>query len=134
VSDVIPLRLVMTSETREALDLVAVSHAIDVRLLRVWGFGESAANITALALARHPPSGHRTEWAASAQWEVDTQTWGLPPSDKYPHTRWRIELSGKLHRGQGVLMSESFEQSGMALMVRIQVSTDSHEDLLPTDL
>jgi hypothetical protein len=129
VSDVIPLRLVMTSETREALDLFAVSHAIDVRLLKVMAFGENAANIHPFTL-RNRSSYHRTDWAAKAEWEAHSHSWELPPSDGQPRARWRIKLNGQLHRDLTIKMSESFEQPGMALMVR---SFDSDEDLALTD-
>lgn len=117
MSDVIPLRLVMTCETREALDLLAVSHAIDVRLLKVMAFGENAPNIHPFTL-RDRGSYHRTDWAAKAQWEANAQSWELPPSDEHPRVRWRIRLNGQLHRDPKVEISESYEQSGMALMVR----------------
>lgn len=115
VSDVIPLRLVMTSETREALDLFAVSHAIDIRLLKVMAFGENATDTHPFTL-RNRSSYHRTDWAAKAQWETDARSWELPPSDEHPRARWRIKLNGRLHRDQSVKMSESFEEPGMALM------------------
>ena len=108
----------MTSETREALDLFAVSHVIDVRLLKVLAFGENAANIHPFTL-RNRSSYHRTDWAAKAQWEVPSHhAWELPPSDEHPRNRWRIKLNGHLYRDQTVKMSESFEQPGMTLMVR----------------
>jgi len=115
VSDVIPLRLVLTSETREALDLFAVSHAIDVRLLKVMAFGENAANVQPFTL-RNRSSYHRTDWAAIAQWQAGAHSWELPPSDEQSRVRWRIKLNGQLRRDQRVKMSESFEQPGMALM------------------
>jgi hypothetical protein len=105
----------MTSETREALDLFAVSHAIDVRLLKVMAFGENAANIHPFTL-RNRSSYHRTDWAAKAEWEAHSHSWELPPSDGQPRARWRIKLNGQLHRDLTIKMSESFEQPGMALM------------------
>ena len=129
MSDVIPLRLVMTSENREALDLFAVSHAIDVRLLKVMAFGENAANIHPFNL-RNRSSYHHTDWAAKAQWEANSRPWELPPSDDRPRARWRIKLNGQLHRDQTVKMNESFEQSNVALTVRV---FDLGEDLAPTD-
>ena len=107
----------MTSETREALDLFAVSDVIDVRLLKVMAFGENAANAHPFTL-RNRSSYHRTDWAAKAQWQCDSHSWELPPSDGQPRARWRIKLNGQLHRDHTVKMGESFEQSGMALMVR----------------
>ncbi|KAI9456877.1 hypothetical protein BJY52DRAFT_1379919 [Lactarius psammicola] len=111
VSDVIPLHLVMTSESREALDLFVVSHVIDVRLLKVLNFGKNAANLDPFNIRNHS-SYRRTDWAARAQWETNAP-WE-PPSDEHPH--WRIKLNGKLHWDQNVSMIESFENPGMALM------------------
>ena len=119
----------MTSETREALDLLSVSDAVDVRLLKVMAFGENAANVHPFTL-RNRSSYHRTDWAARAQWEAHSHSWELPPSDDQPRARWRIKLNGQLHRAQNVEIGESFEQPGMALMVR---SFDSDVDLAPTD-
>ncbi|KAF8271173.1 hypothetical protein EI94DRAFT_1827775 [Lactarius quietus] len=115
VSDIIPLRLVMTCESREALDLLAVSHAIDVRLLKVMAFGDNAANIHPFTL-RNRSSYHRTDWAARAQWEGNANSWELPPNDEHPRIRWRVKLNGQLHRDENVEISESYEQTGMALM------------------
>ncbi|KAH9173756.1 hypothetical protein EDB89DRAFT_2068550 [Lactarius sanguifluus] len=84
VSDVIPLHLVMTSETREALDLLAVSNAIDVRLLKVMAFGENAANIDPFTLRKRYSFHHRTDWAAKAQWEANDPPRELPTDDEHP--------------------------------------------------
>lgn len=117
MSDVIPLRLVMTCESREALDLLGVSHAIDIRLLKVLAFGDNAANIHPFTL-RNRSSYHRTDWAANAQWEANAHSWELPPDDVHPRARWRIKLNGKLHRIPNVEISESYDQTGISLMVR----------------
>ncbi|KAI0254970.1 hypothetical protein BJV78DRAFT_1180287 [Lactifluus subvellereus] len=65
VSDIIPLRLTMTSENREALDLVAVPDVIDVRLFKVMGFGEKGKVIQPFSLMNRS-SYHRTDLAAEA--------------------------------------------------------------------
>ncbi len=122
MSDVIPLRLEMTSEGRQELDLFSVSDAIDIRLLKAMTFGENAGNIHPFTL-KNRSSYHRTEWAAKALWEIDADAWELAPSDQYPRPRWRIKLNGELHRDQKVPMGESFEQKGMALTVRSFIST-----------
>ena len=109
----------MTSETREALDLFAVSHVIDVRLLKVLAFGQNAANIHPFIL-RNRSSYHRTDCDAKTQWEAPSHhAWELSPSDEQPRARWRIKLNGHLYRDQTVKMSERFEQPCMTLMVCI---------------
>ncbi|KAH9064002.1 hypothetical protein EDB87DRAFT_90460 [Lactarius vividus] len=115
VSDVIPLRLVMTCESLEALELLAASHTIDVRLLKVLAFGDNVANLHPFTL-RNRTSYHRTDWAAKAEWEANARAWELPPSDGHSQVRWRIRLNGMLHRDRSVAISESFEQRGTALM------------------
>ncbi|KAI9454405.1 hypothetical protein BJY52DRAFT_1417892 [Lactarius psammicola] len=130
VSDVIPLRLVMTSESREALDLFAVSRAIDVRLLKALTFGENAGNIHPFTL-RNRSSYHHTAWAARAQWEPNT-IWELPPSDEHPRARWRIKLNGFLHRDQTVEIIESFKQPGVALMYYVCLFPFRSTDFRPT--
>lgn len=115
VSDIIPLRLVMTCESREALDLLGVSHAIDVRLLKVLVFGDSPATIQPFTL-RDRSSFHRTDWAAKAQWEANAYPWELPPNDQHPRARWRMKLNGNLHRVPNVEITESNDQPGMPLM------------------
>ncbi|KAH9003151.1 hypothetical protein EDB86DRAFT_2895576 [Lactarius hatsudake] len=114
VSDVIPLRLIMTSQSHQALELLAVSHAIDVRLLKALVFG-NAANIHPFTL-RNRSSYHRTDWAAKAHWEAGSRAWEVPSSDEHPQVRWRIKLNGTLHREPNVEITESFEQRGTALM------------------
>ena len=92
----------MTSEIRESLHLFAVSDAIDVRLLKVVGFVENAANVDPFTLRNF----------------------------LQPRARWRIKFNGQLHRDQSVSFGESFEQPGIiALMVRV---FDSDEDPTPT--
>jgi len=114
---------VTTSENRQELDLFSQPHAIDVRLLKVMAFGENSGNIHPFTLRDRRSSYHRTNWAAKAQWEVDGDAWELPPSEEHPRSRWRIKLNGKFHRDQSVEMTESFEQKGMAIMVRSFDST-----------
>ncbi|KAH9052925.1 hypothetical protein EDB83DRAFT_1179369 [Lactarius deliciosus] len=117
----------MTSESHQALELLAVSHAIDVRLLKALVFGD-VAKIHPFTL-RNRSSYHRTDWAARAQWEANSRAWEVPSSDEHPQVRWRIKLNGTLHRERNVEITESFEQRSTALMVR---SFDLDEDL-PTD-
>ena len=119
----------MTSETREALNLFAVSDAIDIRLLKVTAFGENAANVHPFTLTNRS-SYHRRDWAAKAQWEANSDPWELPLSYDQPRARWRTKLNGQLHRDQRVSLGESFEQRGIALMVRV---FDTDGDLAPTD-
>ena len=122
MSDVIPLRLAMTSGSREALDLFSVSHAIDVRLFKVLAFGEKATNIS--PFAHNSRSYQQRKLVAKAQWDAGPQLRELPPSDEHSWARWHIELDGRLHRDQSVDMSESFEQPGIALMVRLSDSDE----------
>ncbi|KAH9025329.1 hypothetical protein EDB84DRAFT_401820 [Lactarius hengduanensis] len=131
ISDVIPLHLVMTSESHQALDLLAVSNAIDVRLLKVMAFGENAANIDPFTLRKRYSFHHRTDWAAKAQWEANAPPRELPTDDEHPRARWRIKFNGMFHRDQSVKMSESFEQPGMALMYFVCLFPFRSTDFLP---
>ncbi|KAI9454407.1 hypothetical protein BJY52DRAFT_1188959 [Lactarius psammicola] len=79
VSDVIPLHLVVTSESREVLDRSPYHMSSTNRFSR-----------------------HRTDWAAKAQWKVNARPLELPPSDEHPRARWNITLNGMLHRDQSV--------------------------------
>ncbi|KAI9435636.1 hypothetical protein BJY52DRAFT_1331241 [Lactarius psammicola] len=126
VSDVIPLRLVMTSESREALDKLAVSHAIDVRLLKVRASGQNAANIDPFTLNNRSLY-RRTDWAARAQWEANAHC--EPPSDGLTH--WSIKLNGMLHRDQNVSMIESSEEPHMALMYYVCLFPFLSTDFVP---
>ncbi len=93
----------MTCENRGALNLFAVSHVIDVRLLKVLVFGKNAAAaIPPFAMANRK-SYHITKWVAKAQWDVDGQAKGLPLSNEHRRPRWRIKLNA---------------EPGIALMVR----------------
>ncbi|KAI9439824.1 hypothetical protein H4582DRAFT_2075191 [Lactarius indigo] len=130
VSDAIPLRLVMTCVSREALELLAVSHAIDVRLLKVLVFGGNIANIHPFTL-RNRSSYHRTDWAARAQWEANAPPWEVPPSDEHPEARWRIKLNGTLHRVPKIEITESFEQRGTGLMYFVSLFPFRSSDFRP---
>ncbi|KAI9463269.1 hypothetical protein BJY52DRAFT_1350558 [Lactarius psammicola] len=126
---VIPLRLVLTSESRQALGLFAISHTIDVRSLKVMSFGENAVNTYRFTL-RNCSSCHRTDWAANTQWEANARAWGLRPSHEHPRGHWRIKLDGMPHRDQSVKMTESVEQPGI---VHVACSFGSEEDLAPAN-
>ncbi|KAI0303672.1 hypothetical protein B0F90DRAFT_1916642 [Multifurca ochricompacta] len=116
VSDIIPLRLIMTSESREALDLVTISDVINVRLLKLITFGEQASAAAGPMSLVNRGSYHRKDWAARAHWEVDGHTKELPPTKERPQIRWRIKLNGKLQRDRRVDMCSSMEKPGMAIM------------------
>lgn len=117
-SDEIPLRLVMTCENRVAIDLFAVSHAIDVRLLKVLVFGENAAAVTPPFNIVDRKSYHITEWVAKAQWDIDGHSRQLPLNHEHPSPRWRINMNGKLLREPRAEISPSLAQPGIAHMVR----------------
>jgi hypothetical protein len=108
----------MTCENREALDLFAVSHAIDVRLLKILVFGENAAAVTPPFNLANRKSYHIKEWVAKAQWDVDGLARGLPLNNEYPNPRWRINLNGKLLREPLAEISPSLAEPGIAHMVR----------------
>ncbi|KAI9431411.1 hypothetical protein H4582DRAFT_2079027 [Lactarius indigo] len=103
----------MTCENRAALDLFAVSHVIDVRLLKVLVFGKNAAATTPPFTMANRKSYHITKWVAKARWNVDGQAKGLPLGDEH---RWRIRLNGKLIRDPCAEMNHSFAEPGIALM------------------
>jgi len=117
ISDIIPLTLTLTSETREALDLLAVSDVIDARLQKVLGFGEHAATVRPLSL-KDRKSFHRTDLAARASWQPDGPVRELLPDEGHRLPRWSVQLNGSLQRETGVELSPSFEHPGMALIVR----------------
>jgi len=117
VGDIIPLRLALTSENRVALDLLAVSHVINVQLHKVMAFGEQAATVRPLSL-RNRTSYHRSDLVANAHWQRDGHTQELPLDDAHPRSRWRVKLDGNLHRETNIELTPSFEEPGMTLMVR----------------
>ncbi|KAH9998863.1 hypothetical protein BJV74DRAFT_883111 [Russula compacta] len=114
-SNIIPLKLVLTSESRQALELFAVSRAIDVRLQKVMAFGERASAIQPLNLMDRS-SFHRTDWAAIAHWEDDSQIKELTLNERHPKPRWRVKINGELRREPDVELSPSFDVPGMSLM------------------
>jgi hypothetical protein len=116
LSDTIPLRLTLTSERREALDLFTMPNGIDVRLEKVLAFGEQ---VTAAHLGLGDRrSFHRTDLAARAHWQLNGRVRELLPDEGHPRPRWNVELDGSLHRETKVELSPSFEEPGMALVVR----------------
>jgi len=119
ISDRIPLRLVLTSENNEALDLFSVSHVIDVRLQKVMAFGERAGIVRPLTL-RNRDSFHRAELASRANWVRDGDVRALPLDEHHRRPRWRVKLDGTLQRIHGVELIPSYEEPGvgMAIMVR----------------
>jgi hypothetical protein len=118
-SDSIPLRLVLTSENYEALDLFSVSHVIDVRLQKVMAFGDRAGIVRPLTL-KDRGSFHRAELAARANWVRDGDIRALSPDEYHRRPRWCAKLNGALQRIGGVELEPSYEEPGvtMAIMVR----------------
>jgi len=120
-SDRIPLRLVLTSENHEALDLFSVSHVIDVRLQKVMAFGERAGIVRPLTL-RDRDSFHRAELAARANWVRDGDVKALPADEHHRRPRWRVKLNGALQRIHGVELIPSYEEPGVGMAIMYFVS------------
>jgi len=120
-SDRIPLRLVLTSENYEALDLFAVSHVIDVRLQKVIAFGDRAGVVRPLTL-KDRGSFHRKELAVRANWLRDGDISALPPDERHRRPRWRVKLNGTLQRIGGVELIPSYEEPGVAMAIMYFVS------------
>jgi hypothetical protein len=108
----------MTCENQVAIDLFAVSHVIDVRLLKILVFGKNAAAATPPFTLADRSSYHIKEWVAKALWDADGHARQLPLSDEHRRPRWRIKLNGKLLRDPKAEISHSFAEPGIAHMVR----------------
>jgi hypothetical protein len=118
--DNIPVRLVLTSENYEALDLFSVSHVIDVRLQKVIAFGDRAGIVRPLTL-KDRDSFHRAELVARANWVRDGDVKALPSDERHRRRpRWCVKLNGALQKIRGVELKPSYEEPGvsMAIMVR----------------
>jgi hypothetical protein len=116
VSDIIPLRLEMTSESLEVLDLVrTVPDAIDVRLFKVMGFGEQGKIIQPFSLMNRSFY-HRTDLVAEAIWKPD----GHPKevtSEAHSRPCWHIQFNGNLLRKGAVKLGPSLEEKDMVIRV-----------------
>ncbi len=99
----------MTCEDREALDLFAVPHVIDVRLLKVLAFGRNAAAAAPPFTLRNRQSYHITNWVATALWNVDGHA-------SQENGRLHIRLNGRLLRDPGAEITHTFAEPGMAIM------------------
>ncbi|KAH9960942.1 hypothetical protein BC827DRAFT_1267989 [Russula dissimulans] len=132
-NDIIPLRLVLTSENHETLDLITVPHVINVQLMRVMAFGDGATDVRPLTL-RDRRSFHDSRVVARAHWELDGHTKELFPNERHPRTRWRMKLKGELQRVPGVEnLDPSFEVPGMAIMYIVRFFPFSSRDFHPTN-
>ncbi len=119
----------MTCVERVALDLLAVSDAINVRLLQVLAFGKKAAMASPPFNLRKRKSYHITKWVATAHWYPDGKDKELPPDDEHPGSRWRAKLNGEFRREPCAEIGHSFAEPGMAVMVRgfVVLQWTSHE-------
>ena len=108
----------MTCENQVAIDLLAVSHVIDVRLLEVLVFGKNAEAASPPFTMADRKSYHIKEWVAKAQWDVNGHAKELPLSDEHRRPHWRIKLNGKLLRNPSAEISHSLAEPGIAHMVR----------------
>ncbi|KAH9020217.1 hypothetical protein EDB85DRAFT_533493 [Lactarius pseudohatsudake] len=124
VNDTIPLRLNMTCEDHEALDLFAAPHVIDVRLLKVLAFGRNAAAAAPPFSLRNRESYHITNWVATALWNVDGHA-------IQENGRWHIRLNGRLLRDPGAEISHIFSEPGMALMYYVCLFPFRSNDFRP---
>jgi len=132
-NDIIPLRLVLTSENHEALDLLTVPHVINVQLMRVMAFGDGATDVRPLTL-RDRRSFHDSRVVAKAHWELDGRTKELSPNERHARTRWRMKLKGELQRAPGVQnLDPSFEVPGMTIMYIVRLFPFSSKDFHPTN-
>ncbi|KAF8485988.1 hypothetical protein DFH94DRAFT_163201 [Russula ochroleuca] len=117
IGNTIPLRIVLTSENHEALDLFSPSHVIDVRLHKVVAFGDRAGAVRPLSLKDHDAF-HRVELVAKAKWELpDTQAKELPPNGQHRRPRWRVKINGTLQRNPDVELCPSYEEPGVSMAI-----------------
>jgi len=131
VNGVIPLRLVLTSEALEALDLLAVTHVINVELVRVMDFGVDAGTVRPLTLMDRK-SFHDSRVVAKAHWEPDGYAKELSPNDRHERTRWRIKLKGEFQLEPGVVLDPSIAMRGMAIMYIARLFPFSSKDFRPS--
>ncbi|KAI9451461.1 hypothetical protein BJY52DRAFT_1297612 [Lactarius psammicola] len=132
VCDRIPLRLVMTCVDRVALDLLAVSDAINVRLLQVLAFGKRAATARPPFNLRKRKSYHITKWVATAHWYANGKDEELPPDDEHPRSRWLVKLNGEFRREPRAEIGHSFAEPGMAVMYYVCLFPFRAPDFRPT--
>lgn len=117
-SKTIPIRLILTSENNEALDVCSTSHVIDVRLQKVVAFGDRAGAVRPLSL-KNRGAFHNAELAAKAFWDRDIQTKELPPDGQHRRPRWRVKLNGTLQREPKVEMCPSYEEPGVSMAIMV---------------
>ncbi|KAH9972196.1 hypothetical protein BGW80DRAFT_1317029 [Lactifluus volemus] len=110
VSDNIPLRLIMTSNAPESVDLVSLSHTADVRLFKVLAFGNNANSTRPLTL-KDRGSYHHKDTIAEVRWELD----GRPEDQERSSLRTRVVLNGEFRRKEGVEIRPSFSQGDLTL-------------------
>ncbi|KAI9431410.1 hypothetical protein H4582DRAFT_1966249 [Lactarius indigo] len=132
VCDSIPLHLIMTCVDREALELFAVSGAINVRLLQVLAFGKKAAKASPPFNLKNRKSYHITKWVATAHWYVDGSDKEVPPDDRHSVSRWRTKLNGEFLREPSAEISHSFAEPGMAVMYYVCLFPFRASDFHPT--
>ncbi len=110
----------MTSESRDALELVSVSHIINVRLLQVLVFGGKPASSKPPFDLKNRKSYHMTKWVAKANWFTNhvEDSEELPPDPEHPTSRWHTKLEGELCREPDAEISYSFAAPGLAIKVR----------------
>jgi hypothetical protein len=134
VGSSIPVGLIIIGENREAFDLVAAAHVVDVRLFKVMAFGENA-RVNCPFTLRDRNSYHRTDLVAEARWDLDvpTQPKELPADEAHPRSRWCIRINGEFRRKQGVEMCASFDNPLATWVIKV-CSFNLVRDLAPTDV
>ncbi|KAI0067288.1 hypothetical protein BV25DRAFT_1089804 [Artomyces pyxidatus] len=127
----IPMKMTLTSSSMAALDLLATSQAIDVRLWKIVAFGSDTEKISPLTLMNRK-SYHRRNCAATARWHTDGNALSLPSDDKHPDPRWSVRLHGYLHWDDNIDMSQSFEMPDMAVMYTVCIYPFKAKGFHPT--
>ena len=62
---------------------------------------------------------HWSDLATKAHWQHDGNTRELPLDDGHPRPHWHIKLDGNLQQETNIEVTPSFEEPGMALVVRM---------------
>ncbi|KAA1477187.1 hypothetical protein DENSPDRAFT_884881 [Dentipellis sp. KUC8613] len=129
LGEAIPLSMTLTTSDRSAVDLLATSQTIDVRLIRTMAFGENAHDVAPKTASKYK----KDQCVGVARWAVEDTVQQLPPRRSDGVKPWQVRLRGSLPTQEDSQASPaSFEFRDMSMMYTVRLYPFKAKDFAPT--
>ncbi|KAA1477193.1 hypothetical protein DENSPDRAFT_575159 [Dentipellis sp. KUC8613] len=128
LGEAIPLSMTLTTSDRYAVDLLATSQTIDVRLIKTMAFGENAHDVTPKTGSKYK----KDECVGIARWVVENTVQLPSPRRRDGVELWQVRLRGSLPTQEDSQASPaSFEFQHMSMMYTVRLYPFKAKDFRP---